>query len=109
MASPKLSTVARSLSCSFDYTISDTSRDAIGLLGRLGVLLACVQPSVFFGCEKQGNIFDFDNFFCEEYGMKCTGIMDELGLERAFAVVGSGAGTTTAGTSAGSELTNADF
>lgn len=41
--------------------------------------------------------------------MKCTGIMDELGLERAFAVVGSGAGTTTAGASAGSELTNADF
>lgn len=35
--------------------------------------------------------------------------MDELGLERAFAVVGSGAGTTTAGASAGSELTNADF
>lgn len=41
--------------------------------------------------------------------MKCTGIMYELGLERALAVVRGGAGTTTAGASAGSELTNADF
>lgn len=91
------------------YTVSDTSWDAIGLLGQLGTLLAHVQPSVFLRFEKQGNIFDFDNFFCEEYEMKCTGIMYELGLERALAVVRGGAGTTTAGASAGSELTNADF
>lgn len=41
--------------------------------------------------------------------MKCTEIMDELGLERVFAVAQGSASTIIAGASTGSELTNADF
>lgn len=48
-------------------------------------------------------------FFCEEDEMKCIGIMDELGLERVFAVTRGSASAINAGASAGSRLTNADF
>lgn len=48
-------------------------------------------------------------FLSEEEGTKCTEIMDELGLERVFAVARGSASTIIAGASAGSELTNADF
>lgn len=41
--------------------------------------------------------------------MKLTEIMDELGLQKALAVVRGGASTATAGASAGSELTIAEF
>lgn len=41
--------------------------------------------------------------------MKCTEIMDELGLKRVFAVARGSASAIIAGARAGSELTNADF
>lgn len=48
-------------------------------------------------------------FFCEKDEVKCTEIMDELGLKRVFAVARGSASAIIAGARAGSELTNADF
>jgi len=46
VASPELSREGRSPPAPAGCTISDTSQDAVGLLGHLGTLLAHVQSSV---------------------------------------------------------------
>lgn len=61
------------------------------------------------GWKSRATVSTLITFFWEEDGMKCTEIMDELGLERVFAVAWGSASTIVTGASAGSELTNADF
>jgi len=45
VALPELSTEDQSPAAPAGCTISDTSQDAVGLLGHLGTLLAHVQPA----------------------------------------------------------------